>query len=220
MAKNSKFYLAGSIICILSVGGIVYYIAKSESAGKASSSGLASAAQNQALQPVSSQDQTAAGASADNEATAEQDVPAATVTATPTTDASQQGPGGARGNMPNIPAGSKPIFGQVASVSGSTLTVTTMSRRAGGASGDSTATAADTAAPAATKMTVTLTDSTVFSGGTKDALVAGARIFGYGTANADGSITATNIQINPTRPAGGAGGGWQNHEASTSSTQQ
>ena len=206
MAKKETMYAVGSVICVVAIGAVVFYLVKANKTN-VSSSTPAVAAQSQvaALEP-SQQIAEATSANGGNAAAA------------PVAD-SQATQGAPRGNMPNIPAGSKPFFGQVASINGDTVTITSMSRRGGSANGDPSAAAATTAAsaPTTTTVSVTLTGSTVFSGGTKDAIVSGVRLFGYGTTNADGSITATNIQINPTRPAGGAGGGWQNHADPTSS---
>jgi len=77
------------------------------------------------------------------------------------------------------------VQGTVASISGSTVTVTV---RAGG-----------------TK-TVLLTGSTTYAIGgkaaTKDAVVAGARIVARGTLAADGTLTATSVEVSPAMAGG------------------
>ena len=211
MPKKESLYALGSIVCVVAIGATVFYLVRANKPGDTSA---ASPVQSSLAQVApSNQQQVAADAASPDE-----NAVATTPSITPA-DAAQPG-NGQRGNMPNIPAGSKPFFGQVASISGSTVTVTSMGRRGGGTGTDLTATNTAAAAPSTTTITITLTDSTVFSGGTKDAIVSGARLVGYGTVNADGSITATNVQINPTRPAGGSGGGWQGHGAQAPSTQQ
>lgn len=93
--------------------------------------------------------------------------------------------------MRNLPAGSKPFFGTIASVSGSQITVSGFSRT----SSSTVSTIVD------------ITSGTQFQGGAQSALVTGAKVAGYGTANSDGSINATNVQINPTFGGRGQGGG-------------
>ena len=80
----------------------------------------------------------------------------------------------------NMPQGSTPIFGQVSAVSGNQLTIQRKSRNGNG-----------------TTITVDLTSSTQYSGGSQSDIQTGTRIGGYGTANSDGSINAQQIMINP-----------------------
>lgn len=98
----------------------------------------------------------------------------------------------------NIPAGDKMVFGTVASVSGSSLTVTMMNRNS-----------SSTPATASSTVNVTLDSGTKYQGGTQSDLKAGVRVAGYGAPNADGSITAVSLQINPMFGGGrgGSGGG-------------
>lgn len=93
--------------------------------------------------------------------------------------------------MPNMPVGSKPFFGSIASVSGSQITISGHSRNS-----SSTVTTI-----------VDITSSTQFQGGAQTDLAVGARVAGYGTANSDGSINAINLQINPSFGGRGQGGG-------------
>jgi len=120
-----------------------------------------------------------------------------TATAAPTQATSNQSgshqyprpSGGARRfgkGMPNMPAGSKPIFGDVTIVNGNTLTIKRQSRNGSG-----------------TTITVDLTSSTQYTGGSQSDIQMGTRIAGYGTANSDGSINAEKITINPTFPTRG-----------------
>ncbi len=81
----------------------------------------------------------------------------------------------------DLPAGSKPIFGQITSIADNKLTVQ-------GMSGD---------------LNVSISDSTKYTGGTKSDLKIDDRIVGYGTANSDGSITAQELTINPSFPRRG-----------------
>jgi len=91
-----------------------------------------------------------------------------------------------RGQFGNMPSGSKPIFGQVTAVNGNTLTVQRQSRNGNG-----------------TTITVDLSSSTQYTGGSQNNIQNGTRIAGYGTANSDGSINAEKITINPTFPTRG-----------------
>lgn len=99
-------------------------------------------------------------------------------------------PSGARafgkGQFGSMPSGSKPIFGLVTEVSGNTLKVQRQSRNGNG-----------------TTLTVELTSSTQYTGGSQSNIQNGMRIAGYGTANSDGSINAEKITINPTFPTRG-----------------
>lgn len=90
-----------------------------------------------------------------------------------------------RGMAQNVPAGDKSFFGMVSVVNGSTVTL----------SGRATT-------------TVMLTSSTKYTGGAQTDIQIGKRILGYGTPNADGSITAVNVTVNmPNMPQGGFRGG-------------
>jgi hypothetical protein len=93
--------------------------------------------------------------------------------------------------MQNLPPGSKPFFGTIASVSGSQVTISGHSRN----SSTTVSTIID------------ITASTKFTGGSQTSLTSGTRIVGVGTANSDGSINATSLQINPTFSGRGQGGG-------------
>lgn len=83
------------------------------------------------------------------------------------------GGGGGR-KFGNIPAGAKPIFGQITSVSDTTIAVQGR---------------VDT-------LNVMLDGNTKYTGGTKNDLKVAVRIFGYGTANSDRSVTAQQLTIN------------------------
>ena len=206
MTHKNKLYAAGTAICVVAIGAVVFYLIKNNSGSKTASADQANLAQNDTSQNLQNQPSenpvndsaTPIAPSSDN-STADSNSPSDTTNST-SNPATSGAPG--RGPMANIPAGSKPIFGQVTSVSGSQIVVTTMGRRGNPATSSGTATDSTTT-PTKTTINVTITSSTIFSGGTKDAIVVGTRIFGYGVANADGSINATNIQINPTRPSGG-----------------
>jgi len=206
MTHKNKLYAAGTAICVVAIGAVVFYLIKNNSGSKTASADQANLAQNDTSQNLQNQPSenpvndsaTPIAPSSDN-STADSNSPSDTTNST-SNPATSGAPG--RGPMANIPAGSKPIFGQVTSVSGSQIVVTTMGRRGNPATSSGTATDSTTT-PTKTTINVILTSTTTFSGGTKDAIVAGARIFGYGTVNADGSINATNIQINPTMPTGG-----------------
>ena len=117
--------------------------------------------------------------------------PPASPTSTPSTSPS---PGNF--SMKNIPAGSKAFFGTIASSDGTTITLT--ARNIGKRSGANTT----PTAPTTTTMTITVNSATQISGGDATALIQGTRIAGYGTLNSDGSITATQISINPQMPTG------------------
>ena len=211
MTHKNKLYATGTAICVVAIGAVVFYLIKNNSGSKTASADQANLAQNDTSQNLQNQpsenpvnDSATPIAPASDNSTADSNSPsdATNSTSSPATS----GVTGRHGPMVNIPAGSKPIFGQVASVSGSQIVVTTMGRRgnpatSGGTAADSTTT--PTTTPTKTTINVTITSSTTFSGGTKDAIVVGTRIFSYGVANADGSIDATNIQINPTMPSGG-----------------
>jgi hypothetical protein len=212
MTNKDKLYAVGSVVCIAAAGTVVFYLIKNNYSTKE-----VSAVQNNLTQNANSnqnlQTQPSEGQIGNST------VPVAPVADNPITDSSNpsnynsnanapdatnstpspasNNAQGRSGLMANIPAGSKPIFGQVSSVSGSRIVVTSMSRQGSGAGTDSTTT------PTKTTINVTLASSTIFSGGTKDTIVIGTLIFGYGTVNADGSINATNIQINPTMPSSG-----------------
>ncbi len=91
-----------------------------------------------------------------------------------------QGFRGGRG-FRNIPAGMKPIFGQITDISGNTVTIQ-------GRNGS---------------LAVNLTTSTKYTGGVQSDLKVNDRIFGYGSLSSDGSITAQQISINPSFPGRG-----------------
>jgi hypothetical protein len=95
--------------------------------------------------------------------------------------------------MPNLPAGSKPFFGTIASVSGSEFTISGRTRNSS----------------STISTVIEVSGSTQFQGGTQSSLAAGTRVVGYGTTNSDGSINAQSIQINPSfqgRPGGANAG--------------
>lgn len=120
----------------------------------------------------------------------------ATAMPTPTTQTAMQSgshqgsrpSGSPRGHLGNMPAGSKPIFGDVTAVNSNTLTVQMQSRKGSGTT---------------TTLTVDLTSSTQYTGGSQSTIKNGTRIAGYGTANSNGSITAEKLTINPTFPTRG-----------------
>jgi len=182
MSKKSKLYAAGAVILVLVIGAVVFYSLRNSGAGvknaSAKQSSLAQTGSNQASSiPHAGQAGNSTPGSANNPG----------------------GRSGFHGAMSNIPAGSKPFFGPIASVNGSQITIASMSRNHSPASGTSGLQAGATS----TTITVNIVGDTAFNGGTKDNLTVGTRIFGYGTANSDGSINAQNIQINPQHPGGG-----------------
>src|ERR1700685_1356429 len=67
-----------------------------------------------------------------------------------------------RGQFGSMPSGSTPIFGQVTAVSGNTLTVKRQSRNGNG-----------------TAITIDLTSSTQYTGGSQSDITSGTRIAGY-----------------------------------------
>lgn len=76
----------------------------------------------------------------------------------------------------NFPAGSIPIFGNIASVAGNALVI---QRRNG------------------TLLNVFVNNNTQYTGGTQTNLAANTRVGGYGTKNSDGTIIAQKLIINP-----------------------
>lgn len=97
----------------------------------------------------------------------------------PSTEERPPLPSGAR--MPNIPEGSQPIFGIISNLEeGSFSTKSPM--------GESK---------------IIFTESTAFEGGSSSDLKNDISIGGYGTKNDDGTITALQIQINPSMPERG-----------------
>ncbi len=92
--------------------------------------------------------------------------------------------------MMNVPAGSKAFFGTVATVNGTTLTLT--GRNA--------------------TTTVDLLPTTEYTSSTQADIKVDTRIMGYGTANADGSIAAQTVRLAPSMAGGRgrAGGGFRN----------
>lgn len=103
--------------------------------------------------------------------------------------------GGGRGFRGNLPAGATPIFGQITNVTDNSITVS-------GRNGD---------------LNVVLNASTKYTGGTKSDLKANDRVFGYGTSNSDGSITAQQITINPSFPGRQGGSNQMNQNPQTNS---
>jgi hypothetical protein len=89
----------------------------------------------------------------------------------------------------NIPQGSTPFFGAIASVNGDTLTISGRGQNGSNAT-----------------TTVKVSGDTKFQNGSQSDLAAGVNIFGYGTKNSDGSISAQSVQVNPSMPQGGPGG--------------
>ena len=100
----------------------------------------------------------------------------------------------------NLPAGQKRFFGTVTNVVGSTLTVQMqMIRRPSGSPSPATSPGAEQT------VTVNLDSSTTYTGGSQADITTNTRVAGVGTSNNDGSLTAINIQINPTMPSGSPG---------------
>jgi len=98
------------------------------------------------------------------------------------------------GEMRKLPAGEKLFFGTVTAVNGSTLTVQ-MQRPMRPSQPSITPSISQT-------QTVTLTSTTTYTGGSQTSIAVNTRIAGMGTTNSDGSITATQVRINPTAPTG------------------
>lgn len=85
-----------------------------------------------------------------------------------------------RGQGIAIPSGATPFFGQVTSVNDTTITIQRQGKNAN-----------------ATPITLTLTSSTQYTGGTQNDIQTGTRVAGYGIANSDGSLSAEQLVINP-----------------------
>ena len=188
MTRKDKLYIAGSTLCLIGVGLVIFSIARDDKAGNASQAvaGESSSAPIAAEPAVAGQDTSRP----DNV-----DSAADTNISDPTADqrpdenyngnnAPSDGPNSNHQREPgqNLPAGSKPFFGSVSAVSGSQITLSSRNN---------------------STTTITISGNTEFDGGTKDQIISGARIAGYGTANSDGSIVATKITINPAMPGGG-----------------
>lgn len=104
----------------------------------------------------------------------------------------------------NLPQGERPFFGTVTNVNGSVLTVQMqgMMFRPMMRHPQTTITPTLTLTPPAPRsITVDLTSSTTYTGGTQSDITTNTKVSGVGTSNSDGSITAIKIQINPTPPA-------------------
>ncbi len=144
----------------------------------------------------------AAGCSSQPQANSQSSPPSSTVAqnqTAPTSPAVPMSPSGGSASstrrgfgMPNLPAGSKPFFGTIASVSGSQITISGHMR-------NSSSTASTI---------INITSSTTYQGGSQSSLTTGTRVAGIGTTNGDGSLNATSIQINPTFSGRGSGGGY------------
>ncbi len=85
------------------------------------------------------------------------------------------------GVMPDVPEGSQPFFGTVSTLEEGSFSIKNPM-------GESK---------------IIFTESTVFEGGSSTDLKNDISIGGYGTKNDDGSITALQIQINPSMPERG-----------------
>ena len=90
-----------------------------------------------------------------------------------------------------LPNGEKPFFGTVTAVNGSALTVQMQWPMR-----------PNQQAATPKTLTVTLTSTTTYTGGTQASITTNTKIAGVGTTNSDGSITATQVRINPTFPTG------------------
>lgn len=209
MTIKDKLYLTGSVVCFAATGAIFFYLVKENIEAKsnnvaAEKSNLSLTAAGQtsvalvnspsvSTNVTAPQDSKASGSSADNNSPT---VAGASSSAGDGSGLSSGSDSGQHGHMINIPAGSKPFFGQIASIDGLKLVISSSMKN------HNNADSAGTSGGTSSTVTVVLNSNTTFGGGTKDNLASGVRIFGYGTANSDGSITAANIQINPSRPAG------------------
>jgi len=179
MTRKDKLYITGSIICFSAIGFVIFYSVKQN---KPDNAGQAVAAQNNSPQVAASQfdaSQPEINQPASTEDNATIPDPASNGNITPPDKSNSGHP---PGPWQNLPAGSKPFFGQISAVSGNQITLSSRNN---------------------TSVTVTLSSGTEFDGGTRDQIVSSVRIAGYGTANSDGSITAEKITINPAMPSGG-----------------
>jgi len=98
----------------------------------------------------------------------------------------------------NLPTGEQRFFGTVTSINGSTLTLRMQVK--GRPMGDSKSAPDEQQTPAT--VNVTLDSSTTYTGGSQSDITTTTRIAGVGKANDDGSVTALQVQINPTIPSG------------------
>lgn len=193
MTNKDKVYFAGSVIFFVASGAIVFHLVKENSiqavaatASKQNSVATQNSIGNVAgasdvasvlTQGISSSDANPMPSQDTASSDASPASPSQNTTPSDTNSTPKQ-----HGQWQNMPDGSKPFFGQVTAVSGSQITISSKNN---------------------TTAKVTFSNSTSFSGGTKDSLVNGTKIAGFGTLNSDGSITAVKIQINPTMPGGG-----------------
>ncbi len=92
----------------------------------------------------------------------------------------------------NIPAGERPFFGTIKSINSSTLIIQSQFR--GRENPQITPRVAQT-------LTINLDTNTQYVGGTQSYLRTNIRVAGIGKINNDGSITASQIRINPTLPS-------------------
>ena len=104
------------------------------------------------------------------------------------------------GRMMKIPSGDQAFFGVVTNVNGNTLTVQRQMRMMGHGNSNSTTPTITPSLPQT--ITVDLTGSTNYTGGTQSSITTNTRIAGYGTVNSDQSIDAVQIRINPTMQGG------------------
>jgi|GEM_PF-2770086 hypothetical protein len=185
MTNKDKVYLAGSVIFFVASGVIIFHLVKENNVQTATAtaseqSNVAKVAGALDVASVPSQGISSPDANLipSQDASGTSPAPPSQNTAPSDTNSTPK----QHGQWQNMPDGSKPFFGQVTVVSGSQITISSRN---------------------STTVKVTISDSTSFSGGTKDNLTSGTKIAGIGTSNSDGSITATKIQINPTMPSGG-----------------
>lgn len=82
------------------------------------------------------------------------------------------------GRMRDIPEGSQPIFGTISNLEEGSFSIKSPMG----------------------EFKVVFTVSTLFEGGSSSELKNDVRVGGYGTKNEDGTITALQIQINPSMP--------------------
>jgi hypothetical protein len=99
----------------------------------------------------------------------------------------------------HIPAGDKGFFGTVTAINGSKLTLQTQRGMRGRP--NSTNTLSGTPPPATT-VTITLDETTAYTGGAQADIAINTKLAGYGKPNSDESINAIKIQINPQIPSG------------------